>query len=251
MSGSLSISARAVITAGGPIDGAFARAAGCERKALARVRGRALIEIAIDALHECGIFEIAVVGNDDVGALCIPRGARMISEGGSGAENVTRALDAWGEDRALLYLTCDMPYLDAIALRWMLQRLDPSTLAMPLTEHEAYVRRFPDAPEAGIVLNGERVVNGGVFYLPAGAQRAVRGLATTLFDARKAPWKMARVAGAAMLLRFLLGRASIASLERRATALLDLPAAALRGAPPELAFDIDEERDYVYALAHD
>lgn len=241
----------AVITAGGPIEGAFAQRAGTNRKALAMVRGRSMIERAIDALHGCGIAQIAVVGDDRVAWVCEPLGVHMVPDSGMGTGNILRALDAWPGDRPLLYLTCDMPYIDAACVQWVIERTDATTLSMPLAEHVDYVARFPGAPEAGITLSGERVVNGGVFFIPAGAQNTVRSFATSLFQARKAPWRMAAIAGPLMLLRFALGRASVASLESRARAVLGIPVAALRGAPPELAYDADSDADYVYALEHE
>jgi hypothetical protein len=53
-----------------------------------------------------------------------------------------------------------------------------------------------------------------------------------------------------VLLRFLLGRASVNALEERARRVLELPVAAVRDAPPELAFDADTATDYAYALEH-
>jgi GTP:adenosylcobinamide-phosphate guanylyltransferase len=242
---------RAVITAGGPIDGEYARRAGTALKALAPVRGRTMIERTIDALHACGISGVAVVGNTQVARVCEPLGARMLDDAGTGSGNVLRALAAWPDDEALLYLTCDMPYVNAASVQWCIDRSDAATLAMPLTEHAAYLQRFPGAPDAGITLNRERVVNGGVFHIPAGAQGKIRSFATSLFEARKAPWRMATIAGPAMLVRFAIGRAGITALEARAQTVLGIPVTAVRGAPPELAFDADTIADYEFAIAHE
>ena len=240
----------AVITAGGPIDGEYARAAGATLKALVPVRGRTMIARTLDALLACGIERIAVVGNDAVRDACAPvTTVRMIDDAGTGAGNVLGALDGWPDDASLLYLTCDMPYIDARSLQWFLDRIDPRTLSMPLCEHAAFVERFPGAPPFGITLGGERVVNGGAFHLPAGSRARLRTLATTMFDARKAPWKMAGVAGPLVLLRFAIGMISVNALEARAQRVLGVPVAALRNAPAELAYDADTIREYVYAVA--
>lgn len=241
----------AVITAGGPIDGAYAARAGTTLKALAPIRGRTMLARTIDPLRAAGIERIAVVGDDSVRAQCeLFAPIRMVPDAGTGAGNVLGALDAWPDDDALLYLTCDMPYIDARSLQWVLDRLEPRTLSMPLADHNEFVTRFPGAPPFGITLGGERVVNAGVFHIPAGARARVRTLATTLFEARKAPWKMASVAGPLVLLQFILGRASIGALEARAREVLKMPVAALLHAPPELAFDADTDAEYVYALEH-
>ncbi len=239
----------AVITAGGPIDGAYAALAGTTLKALAPVRGRTMLAQTVDALRACGIERVAVVGNDVVRESLEPLAPiRMVPDGGSGRANILGALDAWPDDAPLLYLTCDMPYLDASSLQWFLDRIDPSTLSMPLCEHHTFARRFPDAPPFGITLAGQRVVNAGVFHFPAGSRARVRTLATTMFDARKAPWKMASVAGPLVLARFAIGRISVSALEARAQRVLGMPVAALRDAPPELAFDADTAAEYAYAV---
>jgi CTP:molybdopterin cytidylyltransferase MocA len=242
---------RAVITAGGPIDGTYADHASTTLKALAPVRGRTMLAHTLDALRECGLTQIAVVGNDEIRAECervTP--VAMVPDAGTGSGNIIGALGAWPDDDVLLYLTCDMPYIDARVLRWVLERTDSQTLMMPLAEHADFVRRFPDAPPFGITLAGERVVNAGVFHIPAGACARIRRLATTMFEARKAPWKMASIAGLVTLMQFVLGRASVATLEARARRVLGMPVAALRGAPPELAYDADTDAEYVYALEH-
>ena len=242
---------RAVITAGGPIDGAYATRAGTTLKALAPVRRRTMLARTIDALRACGIERIAVVGNNAVRAECERVAAvTMVPDAGTGSGNVLGALDAWPDDEALLYLTCDMPYIDANSLHWVLDRIEAQTLSMPLAESVDFERRFPNAPPFGISLAGERVVNAGVFHIPAGARARIHALATTMFEARKAPWKMASVAGPVVLLQFVLGRASINALEARARKILGVPVAAMRNAPPELAFDADTDAEYVYALEH-
>ena len=112
--------------------------------------------------------------------------------------------------------------------------------------------RFPGAPPAfGIRLGGERVVNGGVFSIPQGAPEKLAAIATRFFEARKRPWRMASLVGPAVLIRFLSGRLRVADLETMALHVLQVPAQALRGCAPELAFDVDTAADYRYATTHE
>jgi GTP:adenosylcobinamide-phosphate guanylyltransferase len=240
-----------VITAGGPIDGEYAELAGTTLKALAPVRGLSMIERTIGAMRACGVAKIAVVGNEEVARACGARVEKIVPDAGSGTRNVLAALAAWDANEPLLYLTCDMPYVEAEPLQRFLNATAPGVLAMPLTEYEDFARRFPGAPPFGITLGGERVVNGGVFHIPAGAARAIEDFATRLFEARKAPWRMAAIAGPALLAKFALGRLTISELEARAASVLSMPVQAVRGAAAELAFDADTADEYRYALAHD
>lgn len=239
----------AVITAGGRVDGEFARAIGTPVKALAPVDGSTMLHRCILALHGAGIDRIAVIGGEEVRHACQADVDRIISESPDGAENLRRALGAWDGKARLVYATSDMPFIDAPSLRRFMESVPPETLALPLAEWREFDERFPGAPPFGITLAGERVVNGGVFALPASSAPRIAEFAAKFFAARKSPVKMAALTGPALLLRFALRRLSVALLEREARRLIGIPAKAVRGAAPELAFDVDTYAEYTYAIA--
>jgi len=243
---------KAVITAGGRIEGAFASEAGTPVKALAVVRGTTMLDRIIQALRGTGATRIALVGGSEVRAAAQDQVERFVDESPSGSQNMLRALRAWPDDgEPLLYATSDLPYVTAATVTDFVKRVPRQTLSVALSEHADYVARFPGAPSAGITLAGERVVNGGVFVIPGGSIEPLAAIATQFFDARKRPWQMAGLIGAAMLLRFLFRRLSVTGLERRARHTLGVEAVGLRHCAPELAFDVDGETEYGYALAHE
>lgn len=239
---------KAVVTAGGRIDGAFASAAGTRVKALSVVHGMTMLARVLDSLRVCGANRIAVIGGDEVRTACASAVEQFVEESPSGSENLLRALRAWPEDgEPLLYATSDLPYINAAAVRDFIDRVPTATLGVPLAEFSVYAARFPQAPPTGITLAGERVVNGGVFLLPPDSARRVAGAATAIFESRKRPWRMASLIGPAALIRFAVGRLSVANLEATALRVLQLPARAVRGCAPELAFDVDTAAEYAYA----
>ncbi len=242
---------KAVVTAGGRIDGAFAQAAGTDVKALAPVRGATMLERMLAALREAGVGEIAVVGGQEVRRACGSAIDRFVEESPSGSENLLRALRAWPQDERLIYATSDLPYVTAPAIGDFLNRVGQGTLAVALSEHGDFIARFPDAPPVGITLARERVVNGGLFSIPQGATEKLAAIATRFFEARKRPWRMASLVGPAVLIRFLSGRLRVSDLETMALHVLQVPAQALRGCAPELAFDVDTIDEYRYACAHE
>ncbi|MGA8576563.1 MAG: NTP transferase domain-containing protein [Candidatus Cybelea sp.] len=242
---------KAVITAGGRIDGAFAQAAGTDVKALAPVRGTTMLSSMIGALRAAGVSEIAVVGGEEVRAACSSAIDRFVDESPSGSENLLRALRAWPQDERLLYATSDLPYVTAAAIGDFITRVGQGTLAVALSEYGEFVARFPNAPPVGIRLAGERVVNGGLFSIPQGATEKLAAMATRFFEARKRPWRMASLVGPAVLIRFLSGRLRVSDLETMALHVLQVPAQALRGCAPELAFDVDTIVEYRYACTHE
>lgn len=242
---------KAVITAGGEIDGDFAAEAGTRIKALASIRGATMLDRILAALRGNGVDRIAVIGDEEVRAAYGTRVEAVVAASPSGSVNLVRALAAWPEDGApLVYATSDLPYVTADAVGDFLARVPPQTLAMSLVEAQRYATRFPDAPPFGLRLAGERVVNGGVFLLPPGSAARLMGLASRFFETRKRPWRMAGVIGPLTLLRFATGRLSVAHLEAKAHQVLGLPARAVRGCAPELAFDVDTIEEYRYACAH-
>jgi GTP:adenosylcobinamide-phosphate guanylyltransferase len=243
---------KAVITAGGRIAGDYARETGTTVKALVRVRGITMLNRIIDALRGAGGARIAVVGGSEVRAACGRHVEHIVDEAATGVENLVKALRAWPDDgEPLLYATSDMPYVNAEAVTDFLSRVPPDHVALPLVDHAAFCERFPGAPPCGIRLAGERVVNGDVFYVPPGLAARIERIAATFFTVRKYPWRMAGLASPGMLLLFLLRRLGIAHLEAHAKRVLGIPAIAIRGCKPELAFDADTVADYRYVSRHE
>ncbi|HEX5273950.1 MAG TPA: NTP transferase domain-containing protein [Candidatus Rubrimentiphilum sp.] len=237
----------AVITAGARVDAEFARRIGTPVKALARVGGRTLLAAAIDAARQSGVTRLAVVGGSDVREACAQSVDAIIEESESGAANLQRALRAWNDEEPLLYMTSDMPFIDGAGLHEFIESAPPAALALPVTACSDFERRFPGAPPFGIDIGGERIVNGGVFWIPARAAPAVEAFAMRFFDARKSLTRMALLLGPVLCLRFGLRRLTIAALEKHARRRLGIPAVAIRGASPDLAYDIDTLDEYVYA----
>ena len=237
----------AVITAGGRVEGAFAEHIGTRVKALARVKGRTLLECAIDAAREAGATEVAVIGGDEIRQACGPSIDKLIPEAQSGAQNVHLALTAYPE-QDVLYLSSDLPFIDGASLSAFLARVPHAALGMPLADAGAYESRFPNAPEHATTIGAERIANGSVFLIPRGAGPVIDRVAQRLFEVRKNLFAMAVLLGPSLLLKFLFKRLRICDIERKAAALLGFSAFAVRDCAPELCFDIDSMDDYRYAI---
>jgi len=242
----------AAITAGGRVDKAFAAEAGTAIKALAPLdssKKRLLIDAAIDAAQDAGADRIAVVGGDEVRSHISDRVSTWIAEAEDGRENLRRALAVAGDRDDLLLLTSDLPFIQGVAVRDFLARLGGAALAMPLASEATYRAAFPDAADHATNVGGDRVVNASIFFFRAGVAGTVSEIAQQFFDARKSRWRMARLLGPGLLLRFATGRLQIADVERRAKQVFGLQARAITGCDPSLCFDIDTLEDYRYALA--
>jgi molybdopterin-guanine dinucleotide biosynthesis protein A len=237
---------RAVITAGGLVEGEFAEAIGTGVKALAPFRSRTLLDVALDACAGAGIEGVAVIGGTEVRAHLAGGGVRVIDAAIDGATNVLRALDAWPGER-FVYLTSDIPFASAAGLRELIARSNDFALTMALAGVQAYEERFPGAGEHSVALGGERVANGNAFVIAPTAVEPARAFATKLFDARKSLPRLALLLGPALCLRFAMKRLTIADLEAFGSRRLGVPVGALRDCDPGLCYDVDTLADYRYA----
>jgi GTP:adenosylcobinamide-phosphate guanylyltransferase len=239
---------RAVITAGGRVDDAFAAAIGTRVKALAPLGTGVLLDRILAAIAGAGIAEIAVVA-DPAAGMRLPENARLVPAAPSGAANVALALDAWPDDD-LLFATSDLPFVTAAELVAFLAASADCDLTMPLAAAAAYEAAFPGAPPHIMTLCGERIAGGSVFFIGRDARAQVRAIAGRFFDARKSAVGMARLLGPALLLRYLVRRLRIAHVEQRAASVFGVRAAAIRDSGPGLSYDVDTLADYRYACAH-
>jgi CTP:molybdopterin cytidylyltransferase MocA len=236
----------AVITAGGRVDGEFARTIQTDVKALAPVGSRRLIDAALDAARGIEVAAIAVVGGPEVRRHCGDRVERVIDAAEDGAQNIQKALRAFpGCD--LVYLTSDLPFIEAGGLRDFVDRAQGCAAAMPLADAAVYERAFPGAPGRPMSLGGERFASGTVFLFAAAAAGEIERLAGAFFDARKSRLRLARLCGPGLLLRYLLGTLRVSDLEARASRVLGGPVRAVRGSSPGLCYDVDRLEDWEYA----
>jgi len=240
---------RAVITAGGTVDGEFARAIGTPVKALAPWGTGTVIDAVVAACRDAGIDAIAVVGGPDVRSHLAGRtGVRVVDAAGDGGTNALRALEAWPAQR-FVYLTSDLPFADGAGLRDLVARSEPYALTMGIAEASAYAARFPGAADHAVRLGRERVINAGAFVVAPEAVAPLRTFATQFFAARKSLWRMVLLLGPGMTLRFARGRLGIGDIEALATRRLGVAVAAIRGCDPGLCYDVDVLDDYRYACA--
>jgi CTP:molybdopterin cytidylyltransferase MocA len=238
---------RAVITAGGTVDGEFAQAIGTPVKALAPWVDGTLIDAVLAACRDAGIDGVAVVGGPEVRTyLAGHAGVRVVDAAIDGGTNVLRALEAWPAER-FVYLTSDLPFADGSGLRDLIARSQPYALTMGIADASAYAARFPGAADHAVRLGRERVINAGAFVVAPEALGPLRTFATQFFAARKSLWRMALLLGPGMTLRFARGRLGVGDVEGLATRRLGVPVAAIRGCDPGLCYDVDALEDYRYA----
>ncbi|HVA27083.1 MAG TPA: NTP transferase domain-containing protein [Candidatus Baltobacteraceae bacterium] len=238
------------IAAGGRVGGAFATETGSEIKALAPIGESTILERTIAAAAAIGARRIVVLGGEEIAARCDRRVERVLADMGDGAANMLACLQAFRDDSersATLLLAGDLPFLDAAALDRYVRSIPARTVALGICSGVSYERHFPGAPQNGVMLGGERIVNASAIVVPFTALDAVARESAAFFNARKAPWRMAMRAGIGILAAHAIGRLTVERIERRASRVLGAEVAAVHDCAPELCFDVDSLEEYRYA----
>jgi GTP:adenosylcobinamide-phosphate guanylyltransferase len=241
-----------IITAGGDLPADMRGGGHAPNKSLLRIGGTALLDRALaaaQALPRRG--EIAVVGDAQVQA-ALPAGTTYVPSGGSVVDNLHRGFERLGgAGHDYVVLSSDLPFVTAAALTRFVEAAQAAAeLSAPLITREHFLGRFPDAPNRFERLDGREVTMGSAFYFTGPLLQANVPLMRDFARFRKAPHKLAMLLGWEVLWGFVIRRARLDVLERRASAITGGVVRAVELDAAELAFDIDSQVEYDYALRH-
>ena len=244
-----------VLPAGGRIGGDFARTAGTEIKALIRFEEETILRRTISALRASGcVGRIAVIGPEEVRTEARECGADLVlPEGKTGPDNIFRGLDGLTNVTPhLLIVTGDMPFLLPESVRDFLALCPTEAeICIPIVERGAFETLYPDLIRTDTPLRDGYFRLGGLFRVDVGTLRRTRSHLEQMFAARKNNLAMARMIGIPFIVRYLFRRLTVDQILVRASEVLQCRGAAVRGVPPELAFDIDIPEEFAYARQYD
>jgi len=239
--------------AGGRFRGRNAEAAGAEIKALTLVGGMTLLARALSALRDVpAVARIVVVGPEAVKA-SLPEQIEWIPETSTLLGNVRAGAAAAYPDASgdtVLLIGSDLAAPQASSLTDFIDR-SPERLGVtvPLVERSSVESAFPGCPGAYVPLREGQFTIGSQFLAPVSLLlNPTPGMAAMLGH-RKSQLLMARTLGWPIAWGLLRRTLTIEQLEQRASIILGAPAGAVRDCAPDLAFDIDDERDLVFARA--
>jgi GTP:adenosylcobinamide-phosphate guanylyltransferase len=246
----------AIIPAGGEIDPDFAQLAGTNNKALIPIQGQTVLERIVTALRDSGrIRRVAVTGPKSVHESPGGRMADLLLEPGfSGPDNIMRGLEALSRENApdkVVVVTSDLPFLtSSIVKRFLDACPTDKDICLPLIGRDEYEARFPGSTSTFVKLKDGSWTAGCMYLLDVRALRQAKPYIDKIFEVRKSKIGMARLLGPAFLYRFITKSLTINDLEMKIESMLKCKGTAMKGCPPELAFDLDYTDDYEYALKH-
>lgn len=235
----------AVILAGsraGAVD-PVAAAEGVSHKALIEVDGRAMLERVAAAVQAAGAGTVAVSANDpSVIALAERLGLVVLPPASGPSDSVASALAEL--DAPLLVTTADHALLEPEWIADFMRDVPAGAdIAVLLAERARIAKAMPGSRRTYLRFADGDWSGCNLFYLAtADAARAI-GLWRAVEADRKRPWRIVRRFGVGTLVRYLLGRLTLADAIARLGRTANVRAAAVAARDGLAAVDVDKTSD--------
>ncbi len=243
-----------VVLAGdrGPTD-VIAQARQVTSKALAPVAGRVMLTRLLDALAPLETAGPVVIVAPDLpgfraaaaASVLEPQRIRWVTPASSPSRSLARAFAAVADTQELLLVTADHPLLDAAWLRDVVSeaRTRELDLAVALVAWERVSRRFPEGRRTRYRFRDIAVCGTNLFLFRSHRARAIVDVWRRVEADRKRPWRIVALLGWSNLVRYLLGRLTLAGALAQLSARLDMQIGAVLLEAPESAVDVDSIAD--------
>ena len=224
-------------------DDPVATYAGVPHKALITLEGRTLLARVVDSLRGAGAGTIAVMSSHPaVRALGETLGVAMLEEAAGPSLSVHAGAANLGAP--LLVTTADHALLKSEWVRQFLTNVPPQADVAALVADRATVEAAaPGTQRTWLKLADGQWSGCNLFYLATPRALNVLELWRRVEAERKRPWRMARILGTGMLIRYACGRLSLAEAGRRLGELAGVDARIVTTPFGAAAIDVDKPSD--------
>jgi GTP:adenosylcobinamide-phosphate guanylyltransferase len=238
----------AVILAGG--DGEVVDPT-CRFKGLLSVAGKPMVEWVIDAFVAAELVnEIAVVMPTAEGlGSWVDRVDKLVVSDGAFMDNVLAGAESFRVDRPVLVATGDIPLVTPEAIDDLIRASleTGADFTYPLVTREQMELTYPGGDRTYFRLKSGWHTGGNAMLVNPRLLPSARTLGQRLFDQRKNPVGILKVAGLPFVLRFVLGRLEPADLAGKIQELLGGTGAAVLMPHASIFMDVDKPADLVVA----
>lgn len=217
--------------------------AGAPHKALIRLRGETLLARVVRALAAAGAERIAVISSHPgVRAEAARLGAESLEEAAGPSLSVKQAAEQLGAP--VLVTTADHALLDPVWVERFLNDVPDGVDVAALVAARATVENAaPGAQRTWLKLADGHWSGCNLFYLANERALSIVDLWRRVEAERKRPWRMARILGLGMLLRFATGRLKLTDAALRLGQLAGVRAAIVPTPYGLASVDVDKPAD--------
>lgn len=229
----------AVLAGGGPEPGL---PSGVVNKAFLNVAGRPLVERVVEAVRTTPeVRRLVLVAPPQVPQTVAGLCDAVVSDQGDLLANVQAALDVLQSSGWVLVCAADLPLLSPRAVSNFLQACAAreADFYYGIVRREDLEGRFPGARKTFVRVREGAFTGGSLVLLKPAVVGRVRPVLRQVVEARKNPAGLASLLGPATVLRYMMGRLSVADVEQRAWELTGLRGVAVVCSDPEVALDLD------------
>jgi GTP:adenosylcobinamide-phosphate guanylyltransferase len=243
----------AILPAGGTLDAEFAAKVGTSSKALIEVGGQTVLRRTIEAVRAGSPRRVVVAGTEEVVAHPDSDLADLkVPSGHSGPDSILKGLNDLlalpnPPDRVLI-VTTDLPFITGDAVRSFLEKCPESAaVCVPLLTAPEFLAMFPGSRSLYMPLKDGDWTAGCAYLMDVAAYRKALPDLEHLFQVRKSKIGMVKMLGLRFLIKFLTKTLTVEDVEAKILQMLQCQGKAVLHSAPELAYDIDNYEEYVYA----
>ena len=241
----------AVVLAGGPADDVAALTPGAPNKAFVRIAGTTLVERTLHALRGSNaIGRIIVVAPPQThGWPELACADEYRSDGARISDSLRAGLTGLPPDANVLISTSDLPVLTPISIDDFIARATAADadVTYGCIERGVHQARYPDVPHTWAPLRDGTFCGTGFVTIRPRVWPSLERFIEQLGGARKNPFRLARLFGLNILLRFATHRLTIEQAEQRASRVIGARVRAVISPYPEIGVNVDRVTDVALA----
>ncbi len=235
----------AIVLAAGTKSEPVSRASGLSHKAMLEVGGQAVVNRVVNALKAAQLVSevVVVTAPDSPVQQILPEGtARIEATGESFVDTIMAGLEYHKDYQKALLVTADLPLLTAEAVdHFVAEALDSGAeLCYSIVNAEQASSLYRTAGHVVVRLRDGAFTGGNLALISRQFVEREQQRLKQAFAARKNPIRLARLLGSRFILRYLLGRLTVADIVQHANQILGCQAMVVNSPYPEISFDVDK-----------
>lgn len=238
-----------LILAGGQTPESLLQVTKDKERAFLPLLGKPMITRIIENINRNMFIEsITIIGNvDRLKKEFENQNFNYLEDSGSLLDNVMNGLRKLENHRHVLLMTADIPLItaDVLASTLLECQKDDAECYYPIVIKSIIEKKFPGGKRTYVSLKEGQFTGGNVFLVNPKALLQNEDVFRRIIDFRKKPVKLAGIFGFSFIMKMAFGMLDIGMLEKKASQILGVQVKAVISPNPELAMDIDKEKDYL------
>lgn len=207
------------------------------------ILGKPMVEYVLRAVRDAkSVDKILYVGDLDVLSDIKTRVDFYIPDAGDLFSNLMNALEFFKEEAQILIVTSDIPLIKGYMIDEFLSKCDRSAVfCYSFVKKEDSERIFPKAHRTYVKLREGQFTGGNIMLISPSHILKHKKLIERIIGSRKNPLNLARLIGWTTIIKYIIGKLDIPTIEAKASNILGGKTQAILMKYPEVSFDVDNQ----------